>query len=102
MRSHDYFVYLLTNRTDGTLYCGVSNDLLRRLSEHRAGQVDSFTRKYNCHHLVWFEHHSDVTEAIRREKRIKKWNRAWKLRLIEESNPGWRDLAEGLGFEKLR
>lgn len=98
MRAHNYFVYLLTNRHDGTLYCGVTNDLLRRLAEHRAGQADSFTRKHNCRRLVWFEHHTDISEAILREKRIKKWNRAWKVTLIEADNPTWRDLAPEIGL----
>lgn len=98
MRGHDYYVYLLTNRPHGTLYCGVTNDLARRLAEHRSGGADGFTRRYNCHRLVWFEHHNDITEAILREKRIKKWRRAWKDRLIRVQNPDWADLAPRLGF----
>lgn len=92
MRGHTYFVYMLTNRPDGTLYIGVTNDLARRVWEHRNGGASSFTHKYNLHRLVWFEVHSDVSEAILREKRLKKWNRAWKVELIEAENCQWRDL----------
>jgi putative endonuclease len=96
MREHRYYVYLLANRPNGTLYCGVTNDLVRRTREHREGHAEvSFTRRYGVHHLVWFEEHSDIRAAILREKRIKKWNRAWKVRLIEAANPGWHDLALG-------
>ena len=98
MRSHTYAVYLLTNRPGGTPYCGVTNDLARRLTEHRAGQACSFTRRYNLTRLVWVEPHTDIREAILREKRIKKWNRAWKVELIEAENPNWCDLAEDVGI----
>ncbi|MCB2094133.1 MAG: GIY-YIG nuclease family protein [Rhodobacteraceae bacterium] len=93
MRTHDYYTYILTNRRNGTLYTGVTNDLLRRLTEHRDGRADSFTRRYHLTRLVWFEHHTDIREAILREKRIKKWYRAWKIEMIEAMNPGWDDLA---------
>ena len=96
MRAHDYYTYILTNRPNGTLYTGVTNDLVRRLAEHREGGADSFTRRYNLRRLVWFEHHTDIREAILREKRIKKWNRAWKTELIEALNPDWRDLCADL------
>jgi putative endonuclease len=92
MRDHNYYTYILTNRPSGTLYTGVTNDLRRRVAEHRDGRAESFTRRYNLHRLVWFEHHTDIREAILREKRIKKWNRAWKIELIETLNPAWRDL----------
>jgi len=92
MRAHDYYTYILTNRRDGTLYTGVTNNLLRRVAEHRDGRADGFTRRYDLHRLVWFEHHSDIREAILREKRIKKWHRAWKIAMIEAANPDWRDL----------
>lgn len=98
MRDHIYSVHLLASRRNGTLYCGVTNDLLRRVSEHREGRADSFTRRYAVTRLVWFETHSDVNEAIRREKRIKGWNRAWKIAMIEAGNPAWRDLAEEMGL----
>lgn len=93
MQDHSYFVYLLTNRPGGTLYCGVTGDLVRRVGEHRAGRGGRFTHRYNLHRLVWFEPHTDIREAILREKRIKKWNRSWKLDLIETANPLWQDLA---------
>ena len=98
MRDHNYQVYLVASRQNGTLYCGVTNDLLRRVAEHRAGTAEGFTRRYGVTRLVWFEIHTDISEAILREKRIKKWNRAWKIAMIEAGNPGWRDLAEDLGF----
>ncbi|GAA6199527.1 GIY-YIG nuclease family protein [Aquicoccus sp. SU-CL01552] len=98
MRRHDYYVYLVTNRPHGTLYCGVTNDLLRRLWEHRSGHADGFTRRYRCRRLVWFEHHTEIGEAILREKRIKKWRRAWKDALIQARNPDWSDLAPSIGL----
>jgi putative endonuclease len=87
-----YFVYLLASRRNGTLYVGVTNDLVRRVGEHRAKQVPGFTRRYGVTTLVWFETHERIDEAIAREKQIKGWNRAWKLRLIEASNPEWVDV----------
>jgi putative endonuclease len=87
-----YFVYIMANRKHGTLYTGVTNDLLRRTSEHREGLVPGFTKTHGCKTLVWFEPHDDIEFAITREKRIKKWPRPWKDRLIEEQNPDWRDL----------
>jgi putative endonuclease len=89
---HIYYVYMLASRPFGTLYTGVTNDLIARTYDHRLGAIPGFTQKYGVHHLVWFETHSDVTEAITREKRIKRWRRAWKIQLIEESNPHWTDL----------
>ena len=94
-------VYLLASRRNGTLYVGVTSDLLSRIHKHRTGQLPGFTREYGMRLLVWFEQHSTMEEAILREKRIKKWNRAWKLQLIESANPHWSDLAEELGFEPL-
>ena len=90
------YVYLLTNKRNGTLYAGVTSDLGRRAWEHRSEAVPGFTRRYGVHRLVWFERHDDIRDAIAREKAIKKWRRAWKLRLIEERNPEWRDLYEDL------
>ena len=101
MRDHIYFVYLLASRRNGTLYCGVTNNVQRRMAEHRAGKAESFTRRYGVTQLVWFEAHSDINEAILQEKRIKKWNRAWKIVMIEAVNPGWRDLAVDLGLPVL-
>ena len=87
-----YFVYIITNRRHGTVYTGVTNDLVRRTYEHREGVHDGFTRKWGCKRLVWFEPHDDIEEAILREKRIKKWLRPFKDELIEQTNPEWRDL----------
>ena len=87
-----YWVYILASVRNGTLYIGVTNDLARRTSEHREGQVRGFTRKYAVKRLVWCEAHNDINEAIAQEKRIKRWKRAWKLALIEKTNPDWDDL----------
>ena len=92
MREHRYFVYIMASARNGTLYVGVTNDIARRAYEHRNGLNEGFTKRYGIHMLVWLEEHGDIYEAILREKRIKKWNRAWKLRLIEEKNPDWVDL----------
>jgi putative endonuclease len=80
-------VYILASRIDGTLYIGATNDLIRRIYEHREKLAEGFTRKYGVARLVYFEPHSDIEAAIRREKRLKKWNRAWKIKLIEQNNP---------------
>jgi putative endonuclease len=85
-------VYILASTIGGTLYIGVTNDLVRRVYEHRTAQVPGFTTRYNVYRLVYFEQFSDIENAIRREKWLKKWNRAWKIRLIEQSNPNWDDL----------
>ena len=90
----NYYVYILASDRNGTLYVGVTNDLARRIHEHRNDLVEGFTKRYGVHNLVWYELHNDINEAILREKRIKKWNRKWKLRLIEEVNPNWTDLTE--------
>lgn len=87
-----YFVYILASRRNGTLYVGVTNDLARRVHEHRTGAADGFTRKHNVKRLVWYEAHSDVEMAITREKSIKRWPRKFKLNVIEETNPDWDDL----------
>ncbi|SDX49142.1 GIY-YIG nuclease family protein [Nitrosomonas halophila] len=89
-------VYILASQRNGTLYTGVTSDLIKRIWEHKNDQTKDFTNKYAVHRLVYFEHHEDMISAITREKQIKKWNRAWKLRLIEEQNPGWNDLYEKL------
>lgn len=88
------WVYIVTNRPNGTLYDGVTNDLARRIAQHRAGVFDGFSRKHGLKRLVYAERHSDITEAIVREKRIKTWLRAWKIRLIVAGNPDWLDLFE--------
>lgn len=85
-------VYILASARNGTLYTGVTSDLMKRIWEHKNNVVEGFTRKYHVHLLVWFEQHETMESAIQREKAIKEWRRAWKLRLIEESNPEWRDL----------
>ena len=94
-------VYLLASKRNGTLYTGVTSDLLSRIYKHRRGVLPGFTRKYGVRMLVWFEQHATMEHAIQREKRIKKWNRKWKLELIEAANPDWRDLAVDFGFEPL-
>ncbi|WP_300534998.1 GIY-YIG nuclease family protein [Sphingosinicella sp.] len=86
------WVYIMANRKGGTLYIGVTNDLARRVHEHREGLVPGFTKRYAVKTLVWYEEHDDFREAIAREKALKEWNRAWKLRLINEANPEWSDL----------
>jgi len=87
-----YYVYLLASKKYGTLYTGVTNDLIKRVYEHKESLVDGFTKKYKVHQLVYYEIHDDVHEAILREKQIKKWNRDWKINLIEKDNPHWIDL----------
>ena len=86
------FVYPLASRRNGTLYAGVTSDLVRRIDEHRTGSVPGFTSRYGVARLVYVEAHPDVRDAIRREKQIERWRRAWKLRLIGADNPEWRDL----------
>ena len=92
----NYAVYILASKKDGVLYIGVSNDLTRRLYEHKQGEIKGFTEKYKVHRLVYFELFDDPENAILREKRLKKWNREWKIQLIEEKNPDWRDLYNDL------
>ena len=92
MGARSYYVSILASRIGGTLYIGVTNDLIRRTFEHRAGAIDGFTAKYGVKRLVHFEDYDDVRLAIQREKRLKKWKRAWKIQLIEEANPNWIDL----------
>jgi putative endonuclease len=87
-----YYVYILASRRNGTLYVGVTNDLVRRTYEHKSDLVEGFTKRYGVHMLVYHESTSDAVAAIQREKRIKKWNRAWKTKLIERVNPDWKDL----------
>jgi len=94
-------VYILASRRNGTLYTGVTSNLIQRVHQHREASTAGFTRDYGVKRLVWFEQHATMEQAITREKRIKKWNRAWKLTLIETCNPDWHDLAVSLGFEPL-
>ena len=90
------WVYIVTNRRNGTLYTGVTSDLAGRIWQHRHGHYPGFSKKYGCNRLVWFETHDDIREAIAREKRIKRWRRDWKLELIEAGNPDWHDLHDEL------
>ena len=87
---------MLASRRNGTLYVGVTNDIARRVWEHKTGVVEGFTKKHDVHLLVWYETYGDINDAIAREKQLKGWNRAWKIRLIEEHNSGWNDLMEKL------
>jgi putative endonuclease len=87
-----YHVYILASGRNGTLYTGVTGDIAARVWQHRTGAADGFTKRYEVHRLVYLEAFADVNEAILREKRIKKWRRAWKLELIERDNPQWLDL----------
>ena len=91
-RDRSYWVYILASGLGGTLYIGVTNDLVRRVYEHKTKVAEGFTKKYGVDRLVHYEQFDDIENAIRREKRLKKWNRAWKVRLIEEANPNWDDL----------
>jgi putative endonuclease len=90
------YVYMLTNKPLGVLYLGVTNDLARRLEQHRSGAVSSFTKHYNAYRLVWFEHFDNIHDARLVEARMKKWNRIWKISRIVERNPMWDDLSEQL------
>ena len=90
------WVYIVTNRPDGTLYVGVTSDLARRAWEHREGVADGFTRRYRLKRLVWAERHEDIRGAIQREKNLKHWPRAWKVDLIVAENPDWSDLYDKL------
>jgi len=87
-----YYTYIMASQRNGTLYVGVTSDLIKRVYEHKNNLAEGFTSKYDVHQLVYFEQHLDVTVAIRREKRLKEWHRKWKLALIEIDNPNWRDL----------
>lgn len=90
------YVYILASGQNGTIYVGVTSDLRRRLDEHRTHAAKGFTDKYNITRLVWYEQHDDIESAITREKQLKSWRREWKLKLIEDINPEWNDLAEEL------
>jgi putative endonuclease len=93
-----YFnVYILASQRNGTLYIGMTDNLVRRVWEHRIGAVPGFTREYGVKTLVWYEAHESRASAFQRERQLKRWNRAWKLELIERTNPGWRDLYNDLG-----
>ena len=87
-----FYVYILTSKRNGTLYIGVTSNLPQRIWQHKNNQLDGFSKKYNVKQLVYFEQHDTAESAITREKQIKKWKRAWKLKLIEKNNPQWKDL----------
>lgn len=94
--SKEYYVYILASKRNGTLYIGVTSDLIKRVYEHKQRLVEGFTEKYDIHQLVYFETTSDIEGAIKREKQLKKWNRAWKIELIEKVNHEWHDLYNDL------
>ena len=87
-----YYVYILASKKNGTLYIGLTNDLQKRVYDHKNNLIKGFTQKYNVHQLVYYETYNKIWEAIAREKQLKKWNRQWKINLIEKSNPEWKDL----------
>ena len=94
MRNHDYWVYILTNKSCTTLYIGITNNIVRRLGQHRCGEVEGFTKRYHLNRLVWVEHFRNVRDAIACEKKLKGWRRSRKVALIEKSNPRWLDLSD--------
>ena len=89
-------VYVLASERNGTLYIGVTSDLVKRVWEHKNNLVEGFTKRYSVHHLVWYELHESMNSAIEQEKKMKEWERAWKIRLIEENNPNWNDLYDSI------
>ena len=91
-----FYVYILASKRNGTLYTGVTSNLIQRVWQHKHDVIQGFTRKYNVKTLVYYEVHENAESALTREKKIKRWRRSWKLDLIENSNPGWRDLYEGI------
>ncbi len=92
--TNTYYVYILASKRNGTLYIGVTNDLERRLYEHKNNLIEGFTGKYNVHRLVYYEDVNDIHSALQREKQFKRWTRKWKIELIEKENPEWRDLGD--------
>ncbi len=96
MANNLFYIYILASKKDGVLYIGVTNDIIRRVYEHKNDLIDGFTKQYFVHQLVYFETTEDITSAIMREKQLKKWNRQWKVRLIQKSNPNWNDLYNSL------
>jgi putative endonuclease len=97
----EYFVYILASRPGGAIYVGVTNNLVRRVHEHRSGAVQGFTKTYNIHRLVYFEAYQDVRDALQREKNMKHWPRVFKTRLITKDNPSWHDLYEEIAGSGL-
>ncbi len=96
MKEKGGYVYIMASARNGTLYTGVTSDLIGRVWQHKEGVTDGFAKTYGCKKLVWYERHDDIESAIRREKQMKEWKRFWKLRVIEEMNPDWDDLFAGL------
>ena len=96
MEEKQYFVYILSSKKYGTIYTGVTSNLAQRIYQHKESLFEGFTKRYNVHRLVYYEVHSNISEAITREKHIKNWNRQWKINLIEQDNPQWLDLSFGL------
>ena len=90
-----YYVYILASKKDGVLYIGVTNDLVRRVYEHKQNFIEGFTKKYHVHYLVYYETTQDINAALQRKKQLKKWNRKWKIDLIEKDNPDWKDRITG-------
>ena len=88
------YVYILASKKNGTLYIGVTKDIVRRIKGHKAGLIEGFTKNYKVNMLVWFEEYHGINEAIEQEKKLKNWHRSWKINLIEHTNPEWRDLAK--------
>jgi len=91
-----FYVYILASKRNGTLYTGVTSDLVKRVYEHKNGVVDGFTKKYGVCLLVWYEIHETFESAVEREKQVKHWNRDWKLELVEDFNPDWKDLYDSI------
>jgi putative endonuclease len=96
VKTRNFYVYILCSKTNGTLYTGITSDVVKRVYEHKNNLVDGFTKKYGVHNLVWYEIHESPESAITREKQMKKWKRAWKFKLIEQFNPDWADLYESI------
>jgi putative endonuclease len=91
---NSYYVYIITNKKNGTLYIGFTDDIHRRIYEHKNKLSDGFSKKYGLDKLVYFEEHENSSSSFKKERQMKKWRRAWKIKLIEEQNPNWKDLAE--------
>ena len=96
MNHKTYYVYIMASRRNGTLYIGVTNDLIRRVYEHKNNGIEGFTEKYRVHKLVYWEQSDNIESALQREKQLKKWNRQWKIALIEKQNSNWQDMYEQL------
>jgi len=96
VKTKQFYVYMLCSKRNGTLNIGVTSDLVKRIYEHKNDLVDGFTKKYGIHRFVWYETHDSAESTITREKQMKKWKRAWKLKLIEQNNPKWNDLYENI------